>query len=196
VWLRAWAAVGHYAVGMRYPDGGGLSPAARAKREQVRLEAAGLFAAGMPPVQVAKQLRISRKSAYTWHRAWKAGGAQALLSKGPSGSNCRLDQAQLRRLEAELDAGPAAHGWEEDQRWTLARVTVLIGELFGLSYTLRGTSYLLHRIGWSPQVPQRRAAERDQDAIATWVKESWAEVEQRRGIRARGSVSRTKPASR
>lgn len=29
---------------MRYPDGGGLTPAARARREQVRLEAAGLFA--------------------------------------------------------------------------------------------------------------------------------------------------------
>lgn len=28
-------------------DGGGLTPAARARREQVRLEAAGLFAAGV-----------------------------------------------------------------------------------------------------------------------------------------------------
>jgi hypothetical protein len=31
---------------MRYPDGGGLTPAARARGEQVRLEAAGLFATG------------------------------------------------------------------------------------------------------------------------------------------------------
>ncbi|TDC04998.1 helix-turn-helix domain-containing protein, partial [Nonomuraea longispora] len=53
---------------MRYPDGGGLTPAARAKREQVRLEAAGLFAAGMSPPVVAKKLRVSRKSAYVWHQ--------------------------------------------------------------------------------------------------------------------------------
>jgi hypothetical protein len=29
---------------------------------------------------------------------------------------------QLDRLRAALDAGPAVHGWDEDQRWTLARV--------------------------------------------------------------------------
>jgi putative transposase len=54
----------------------------------------------------------------------------------------------------------------------LARVAVLLKELFGQSYTLRGTSYLLHRLGWSPQVPQRRAAERDEEAITTWIEET------------------------
>ena len=34
------------------------------------------------------------------------------------------------------------------------------------AYTLRGTSFLLHRLGFSPQVPVHRAAERDEDAIA------------------------------
>jgi hypothetical protein len=28
--------------------------------------------------------------------------------------------AQLARLRAELKRGPAAHGWDQDQRWTLA----------------------------------------------------------------------------
>jgi transposase len=170
--------------------------ASRAKRERIRLEAAGLFAAGVPPVQVAKRLRVSRKSAYTWQRAWQAGGADALLSKGPSGSDCRLDERQLDRLQAELDAGPAAHGWTEDQRWTLARVAVLINDLFRQSYTLRGTSYLLHRLGWSPQMPQRRAAERDDEAIATWIKETWPLAEQPRGTRTHGSASKTKPVNR
>ena len=67
------------------------------------------------------------------------------------------------------------HGWAEGQRWTLERVTTLIVRLFHVRYTLRGTSYLLHRIGFTPQVPAHRAAERDEAAIAasrevTWVK--------------------------
>jgi Homeodomain-like domain len=62
---------------MRYPDGGGLTPAARARRELVRLEAAGLFAAGVRPPQAAKQLRVSRKSAYAWHKAWSLAGTEA-----------------------------------------------------------------------------------------------------------------------
>ena len=112
---------------MRYPDGGGLAPAARARREQVRLEAAGLFAAGVRPSQVARQLRVSRKSAYAWHKAWSLAGTEALLSKGPGGQSCRLSDGQMQRLEAALDAGPAAYGWSEDQRWTLARVALLVG---------------------------------------------------------------------
>ncbi|MEV4295397.1 helix-turn-helix domain-containing protein [Microbispora rosea] len=41
------------------------------------------------------------------------------------------------------------------------------GSPFGVSYTLRGTRYLLHRIGWSPQHPVRRTAERGKEAIST-----------------------------
>jgi transposase len=181
---------------MRYPDGGGLTPKARAQRERVRLQAAGMLAAGVPVAQVAGRLRVSRKSVYTWHRAWQAGGEAALLSKGPSGSDCRLDARQLEVLQSALELGPSAHGWVEDQRWTLARVAVLIAELFGQSYTLRGVSYLLHRLGWNPQVPQRRAAERDEEAVATWVKETWPTVERPRGIRERGFASKTRQANR
>jgi transposase len=181
---------------MRYPDGGGLTLAARARREQVRLEAAGLFAAGVRPSQVAKQLRVSRKPAYAWHKAWSLAGTEALLSRGPGGQGCRLSGGQMQRLEAALDAGPAAYGWSEDQRWTLARVALPAGRLFHVSCTPRGISYLLHRLGWSPQVPHRRAAERDEEAIATWVKETWPSVERPRGTRTGGSASPTKQASR
>jgi hypothetical protein len=89
-----------------------------------------------------------------------------------------LSDRQIGVLEAELAKGPAAHGWDEDQRWTLARIAAVIRELFGRDYTLRGVSYLLHRIGWSPQVPVHRAAERDEEAINTWVKETWPRLKQ------------------
>jgi transposase len=160
---------------MRYPDGGGLSAEGRARREKLRLQAAQMFQQGMTPVQVARSLRVSAKSAYQWRRRWRAGGETALASRGPGGAVCRLSGGQLARLRAALDAGPAAYGWQ-DQRWTLARITALIGRLFHVRYTVRGTSYLLHRIGFSPQVPVRRAAERDEAAIAAWRAETWAKV--------------------
>jgi transposase len=161
---------------MRYPDGGGLSAAGRARREEVRLQAAELFSQGITPSQVAARLRVSSNSAYVWRRRWRAGGEVALASKGPGGAVCRLSGAQLARLRAALEGGPAAWGWGEDQRWTLARVTTLIGRLFHVRYTLRGTSYLLHRIGFTPQVPVHRAVERDEKAIMAWRTGTWAKV--------------------
>jgi hypothetical protein len=67
-------------------------------------------------VQVAGLLRVSAKSACQWRRAWASGGEAALASRGPGGSGCKLDDGQLMRLRAALDAGPAAYGWDEGQR--------------------------------------------------------------------------------
>ena len=161
---------------MRYPDGGGLTAAGRVRREEVRLQAAEWFAQGIAPPEVARRLRISLNSAYVWRRRWRAGGKAALASEGPGGAVCRLSAARLARLRAALEGGPAAWGWGEDQRWTLARVTTLIGRLFHVRYTLRGTSYLLHRMGFTPQVPVHRAAERDEAKIAAWRAVTWAKV--------------------
>lgn len=57
-----------------------------------------------------------------------------------------------------LDAGPAVSGWS-DQCWTLARIAEIVRRRFGIEYTLAGFD-LLHRIGWSGQIPTREAAER------------------------------------
>ncbi|MBA5224557.1 winged helix-turn-helix domain-containing protein [Streptomyces jietaisiensis] len=178
---------------MRYADGGGLTAAGRAKREAVRFEAVEMFEQGLRPPEVARRLRVSRKSAYVWHATWRDSGKSALASKGPGGFPCQLSDDQAERLQAELDAGPAAHGWSEDQRWTLARVADLIHRLFGCRYTPRGVSYLLHRLGWSPQVPAHRAVERDEQAVARWRTEQWSRVRGRPNSWARGSSSRTRP---
>src|SRR5512135_1453349 len=111
---------------MRYPDGGGLTAAERARREQLRLAAAESIEAGASDPEIARHFRVSRMSANRWRRALAAGGRAALASKGAGGAKCKLGAAQLRELETLLDAGPAVHGWDEDQCWTLARITEMV----------------------------------------------------------------------
>ena len=103
-------------------------------------------------------------SANRWRRALAAGGRPALASTGPGGARCKLSPTQLSELQALLDAGPAAWGWA-DQCWTLARIAAVVHERFGVDYTLAGLDLLLHRLGWSVQVPARQAAERDEHRI-------------------------------
>jgi transposase len=164
---------------MRYPDGGGLTEAEQARREKVRLEAADMIEAGAKDPEVARRFRVSRMSANRWRRALSAGGREALASKGAGGAKCKLTPAKVTELEAVLDEGPAACGYA-DQCWTLERITDLVWQRFGMQYTLAGVHVLLHRAGWSVQVPARRAAERDEARIAAWREETWPVIKDRR----------------
>jgi transposase len=179
---------------MRYPDGGGLTADERARREKVRLAAADLIEAGIGDREIATRFRVSRMSVNRWRRALAAGGRAALASKGAGGAKCKLTPVQLAELEAVLDACPAASGWDEDQCWTLARIAELAWRRFGVQYTLAGLDLLLHRLGWSVQVPARRAAERDEARIAAWREVTWPVVKARRRTWAPGSASKTNQA--
>jgi hypothetical protein len=55
-----------YAGGMRYPDGGGLDAAERARREKVRLAAAEMTQAGASDREIARHFRVSRMSVNRW----------------------------------------------------------------------------------------------------------------------------------
>ncbi|MFF8880767.1 transposase [Streptomyces flaveolus] len=180
---------------MRYADGGGLPPAGRRRRESVRMQAAEWFEQEIKPSEVARRLRVSVKSVYHWHQLWRAGGREALASRGPSGSRCRLSPRCLEKLAAYLDEGPAAHGWVEDQVWTASRVATLIGRKFHVSCSVSGATRLMHRLGFSPQVPARRVAERDEQAVTAWKEGTWAEVNGSGRPVGATSASRTKQGS-
>ncbi|WP_405594589.1 winged helix-turn-helix domain-containing protein [Streptomyces sp. NBC_01092] len=165
----------------------------RVELERRRKQAADLFEQGMRQSRVAEVLGVTPQAVSLWRRAWAESGREALLSKGPGG-NSYLTAGQERELDDLLRAGPTAYGWE-GQRWTLARVGVLIEERFSVVYEISGVWCLLDRLGWSWQVPKVRAVERDEEAIAAWRTETWPAASHPRRSQplADGSVSRTRP---
>ncbi|MCX5562786.1 winged helix-turn-helix domain-containing protein [Streptomyces sp. NBC_00038] len=179
---------------MRYSQGGGLTDAERTAREQVWLQAVACFRGGEKNREIAAALQVSERSVERWRRQWREDGQARVASKGSPGRP-RLFDAQMARLERELERGPLAHGWS-DQRWTLARVKTLIDRLCHVSYTVEGTWRLLRRNGWSWQQPARRAIERDDDAVELWKREVWPRVRAPRRRTEPGRSSKTKPASR
>ena len=179
---------------MRYAQGGGLTDERRAFREKLRMEAAEPFAQGDENAVIAHDLRVSVRSVQRWRKTWAQDGPRALASKGPASLPLLSDEL-FAVLEQELAKGPVAHGWP-DQTWTLSRIRTLIGRRFHKSYTVQGVAALLRRHGWSCQIPARRAVERDEVAVAGWVKETWPQVEGPWRRSMPGSSSRTRPASR
>ena len=147
---------------MRYADGASPTQAGRRRREQVRQQAADLFTAGVSAIEVAAHLEVSTKSAPQGVVLGKAGGSEALQSKGTSGARSKLSDDHMRRLQQRLEVGPAGSGYVEDERWTLPRVVKLIATICHVQYSIKGASLLLHRMGWTSQMPSHRAVERDE----------------------------------
>ncbi|MFF1561499.1 helix-turn-helix domain-containing protein [Streptomyces sp. NPDC058279] len=76
------------------------------------MQAAELFERQIKPSEVARQLRVSVKSAYLWQQLWRDGGVQALTSRGPNGSRCRLSPYCLEKLAGFWRRGlPLTGGW-------------------------------------------------------------------------------------
>ncbi|WP_210590710.1 winged helix-turn-helix domain-containing protein [Streptomyces sp. GESEQ-35] len=179
---------------MRYAQGGGLTPQGQAARERVRMLAADGFARGEKHTVIAKRLRVSVRSVERWHRSWRDGGQGALRISGPA-KRPKVDDHDFAVLEPLLLEGAVAWGWS-DERWTLARVRLLIADQLGVSMSIRGVWELLRRHGWSCRQPARRAVERDDAAVAGWVKETWPQAKPPRRRSGHGWSSRTKPPSR
>ena len=143
-----------------------------AQLEKRRFQAGKLFAKRHPVPEVARRLGVARQVAYRWQNAWQQGGQAALASKGPAGPKPKLTVPQTQQVVNALLAGPAAQGYQT-ALWTLPRVAALIKDLTGVTYHPGHVWRLLGVSGFSCQRPERRAIERDEQAIARWKRAVW-----------------------
>ncbi|MCA1553333.1 MAG: winged helix-turn-helix domain-containing protein [Chloroflexi bacterium] len=138
-----------------------------------RARALTLLGDGHSPAQVAKRVGATSQSVCRWRRDAKR------LEQPPQrvglGRPSRLSDRQLRRLESALKRGACAYGYADDY-WTLDRIAHVLWQLFGVRYRPSGVWYLLQRLGWSCQKPQRRALSRDEEAIAHWKRYVWPQI--------------------
>jgi transposase len=159
------------------------------------MRAADMFDEGKSQADVVAALGVSREAVSEWYRLWSSGGRAALAGAGRAGRLPRLSDDQVAEVEKALLAGPRANGFQTDV-WTLGRVAEVIEKLTGVRYSQTRTWEILrHRLRWSRQRPARRALERDDEAIATWIKTDWPRIKKAPGAGGRGSSSKTNPES-
>jgi transposase len=143
--------------------------------EARRLQAAQLFQQGHPPATIVHQFHVSWQTASRWYHTWRRRGRAGLHGAGRAGRKPRLDARARQALTAALLKGPLAWGFATNL-WTLERVATVIARRFHVRYSLAQTWRLLGQLGWSRQRPARRAKERDESAIARWVRVRWPQV--------------------
>ncbi len=162
--------------------------------ERRRMRAARRFEQGETQAEVARRLRVSRTTAMRWAQAWEAEGSEGLRAAGRTGRKPRLSIDQLDQVEQALLEGPLAFGYRTEL-WTLPRVAELIQRITGVRYHPGHVWRVMRQLGWSLQKPTTRARERDDEAIARWVKSTWPAVKKTPRAAGRRSSSSTRAAS-
>ena len=146
--------------------------------ESRRRLAADLLADGKTAAEVADILQVSGSSVRRWRSAWTKGGVEALASKPHLGPEPKLTNARRRQLLRILMRGARAAGYGTEL-WTCERVARVVSKHFGIEYHPDHLGRVLRSSGWTPQKPERRARERDEQAIRCWRAEDWPRIKKR-----------------
>lgn len=146
--------------------------------EARRLEAGRQLLAGKGIREVARLVKASPSSVKRWKEALEEGGLEALAAKPHPGRPPRLTAEQKEDLAAILLRGPRAAGFPTDL-WTLPRIAKVIEVHFQVKYHPAHVWRILRGMGWSAQKPERRARERDEEAIRRWREEEWPRIKKK-----------------
>jgi transposase len=140
-----------------------------------RLRAVELDHMGWLEVDIATALGVNKGTVSKWLAVAEAEGVAALRAHPFAGHPPKLTAEQLRKLLEFLTYGAEAYGFRGEV-WTCPRIVQVIRWEFGVSYNKDHVSRLMKELGWTPQVPNTRAVQRDEVAIARWRTETWPEL--------------------
>jgi transposase len=143
-----------------------------------RFRALHLEQAGWSRRDIAEALGVSPVTVSRWCARARDGGPEALRARPGPGRTPRLTPAQKRLIPEFLWHGAEAYGLRGDV-WNCARIAAVIEEEFGVRYHKGHVSRLLRELGWTPQIPIRRATQRDEAAIRHWRAAVWPDLRRR-----------------
>lgn len=143
--------------------------------EAVRLKAIELHQKGMQADEIALALDRSRRWLQLTLQQFRKHGNAGIRLKPCPGAKPKLSAKQRRSLLKRLLQGARANGFETDL-WTGPRVRELILRKYGVAYHVEYVPRLLSQLGLSCQKPTRRAKQRDEAGIASWVHRDWERI--------------------
>ncbi len=147
--------------------------------EARRRRAVALLDRGGRVTDVARTIGCSHSSVVRWREAVAEDGTAGLNAKPVPGCPPKLTTRQKQRIPALLVRGALAWGFRTDL-WTTPRIAEVIHRKFGVRYHPTHVGRLLVDLGWSCQKPERRALERNEQAIADWKGPIWRAIKKKR----------------
>ena len=139
---------------------------------QLRRLAVTMVVEGEEPQQVAQVLDVSERSVWRWLSLFRKRGDDGLATRPGWGRPPKLSDRQARRVLGWLEQSPCDFGFATE-RWTAPRLGALIQSRLGVRMNPRYLNDWLAQRGFTPQVPERRARERNESVVEQWIAHRW-----------------------
>jgi len=132
---------------------------------------------GYTASEVARFLGVHLRTVRRWLAADRDDPRHGLNGKPHLGRPPKLTVDQELEVLSWLYAKPTSFGFATDL-WTAPRIAHLIDKKLGVHFHPRYVNAWLTQRGVTPQKPQRRPRERDQEAIDRWLAQDWQRIQQ------------------
>jgi transposase len=156
------------------------------EREARRFRGIALLKEGHGVCEIAGVLGVTPGAVSQWKTAYESKGQEGLRSQPHPGAQPKLSAQELQKIPSLLLKGPKVHGFSTEL-WSLERVATVIQREFGVRYHPAHVWRILNALGWSCQRPERRARERDDQAVKEWRQKDWPRIKKTPEKRAAAS---------
>jgi len=144
--------------------------------EEMRRLAVSRVVGGEQQIEVARSLGIHEDTVWKWMRTYRRKGANGLARKTGAGRHPTLSARQQKRLFRLIVGYTPQQLRFPFALWSLPVVQHLIEREFGVALSKSTVARTLSRLGLTPQVPTRRAFQRDDAACLRWAQEEFPAV--------------------
>ena len=144
--------------------------------EEMRRLAVARVLKGEAQVDVARSLQVKPPTVWKWVDTWRRLGDEGLASTKAPGPKPKLTEKQLAKLKATIIGKNPQQLSFGTALWSLPVVAAFIEREFEVVLHESTVSRLLRRIGLTPQKPQRRAFQRDEEACRAWASKEFPAI--------------------
>lgn len=148
-------------------------------KEDIRKRAIRLSKGGKKQIEIASLLGVNKNSVNTWCSNYKRDGVKGLKEKArghKKGDGRLLFASQEKEVQLMITDKMPEQLKLPYGLWTRQSIRDLIKREFGVNLAIRTVGDYLHRWGFTPPKPKKKAYEQNPKAVGRWLNEEYPAI--------------------
>ena len=144
--------------------------------ETYRFRAIDLHKKGKQIKDIAEFFGVHRCAVSHWITSYNRSGKKTLKSIKSTGRPSKLNEREINELLTFFEDDAMEYGFETPL-WTCRKIQKIVKQRFDKKLHTTNIMRWIKKLNITNQKPQRRASQRDEKAVAKWLREEWPKIQ-------------------